>query len=251
MATDPGLVASSLSVEPLAALGLVAFTTTRVAGSFGLQSEEPVRVVMERWSGLLAACRTLGAPALASAGQVHGAALARHAGTWRGWLREKDRDGHVTTRAGLALAVTVADCTPVFLAHPGGAMALLHAGWRGTAAGILERGVEALADEGAPADELVVHLGPAICGPCYEVGPEVVTAVTGAPASGKQLFDVRAVLADRARRVGVHQVSISAWCTRCHADRLFSHRGGDAGRQLAVLARPEPSFAGAPNADMT
>lgn len=239
----PGPLASAIHVDEFVPLGVVAFTTTRAAGSFGLGSEEPVGAVMDRWSVLLADCRAAGAPALASAGQVHGADLETHGPGWRGWLRGQDRDGQVTAAFGVALAVTVADCTPVFLAHPSGPMAVLHAGWRGTAAGILERGVSALAAFGAVPEELSVHLGPAICGRCYEVGPEVRSAVTGRPATGHGLLDVRAVLAARAAAVGVRSVSLSRWCTRCDAERLYSHRGGDAGRQLAVILRPG---AGAP-----
>ena len=229
------------AVEPvaeLAALGVSAFTTTRLAGSFGLGSTEPVADVMDRWSGLLAHCRTGGAEALASAGQVHGAAVAVHAAGWRGWLRGRALDGHGTAARGVALAVTVADCTPVFLAHASGPVAMLHAGWRGTAAGILGEGLAVLRTLGAPADEVVMHCGPAICGGCYEVGPEVLEAVTGRPARGKGQLDVRAVLAEQATRAGVRSVSISAWCTRCHNDRFFSHRAGDAGRQLGVVFRP-------------
>ncbi len=238
-ATDPaGPQARGVLVEELAPLGVIGFTTTRPSGSFGLGSREPVGDVIDRWSALLGDCRALGVPALASAGQVHGAAIEHHRGGWRGWLRGKDRDGHVTADAGVALAVTVADCTPVFLAHPGGAMALLHAGWRGTAAGILERGLAQLLALGAPADEVVLHCGPAICGPCYEVGPEVMAALTGRASAGPVRLDLRAMLAERAMAAGVRSVSVSRWCTRCHADRFFSHRGGDAGRQLGVLLRP-------------
>lgn len=233
-----GPAASAEIVEPLRALGVVAFTTTRTAGSFGLGSEEPVHAVMDRWSALLADCRAGGAEALASAGQVHGAAIARHAPGWQGWLRGRERDGHATVAPGLALAVTVADCTPVFLAHPAGPIALLHAGWRGTAAGILEAGLATLRALGAPPEEVVLHCGPAICGACYEVGPEVMAAVTGRPASGKARLDMRAVLTERARRAGVRSVSISPSCTRCHNDRFFSHRAGDWGRQLGVMYRP-------------
>jgi YfiH family protein len=239
--TEPAAGGPLATAEPagaLAALGVVAFTTTRSAGSFGLGSREPVGVVMDRWSDLLADCRRAGADALASAGQVHGAAVERHGAGWRGWLRGRDRDGHATATPGMALAVTIADCTPVFLVHPAGPRALLHAGWRGTAAGILEAGFDALGALGAPAAELTMHCGPAICGACYEVGPEVLTAVTGRPASGKARLDLRALLAERADRAGVRSVSVSPWCTRCHRDRFFSHRAGDAGRQLAVLLRP-------------
>lgn len=247
-ATESGPLASGLRVEEFGSIGVVAFTTTRAAGSFGLGSTEAVADVMGRWNALMDDCRAIGAPALATAGQVHGAAVSEHGGLWRGWLREKDRDGHVTAERGVGLAVTIADCVPVFVAHPGGAVGVLHAGWRGVAAGMLEQGIAHMRRLGAPPEELLVHLGPAICGACYQVGPEVVAAVTGKPATGPQLLDLRAHLHDRATRAGVRQLRISEWCTKCHNDRLFSHRAGDAGRQLAVILRPD---ADAPNDGMT
>lgn len=216
--------------------GVLAWTTTRADGSYGLGSDEPVGEVMERWARLQDGLAALRIDRLATAHQVHGAAVERHDAGWRGWLRRRDVDGHVTTSPGTALAVTIADCTPVFVAHPGGAVAVLHAGWRGTAARILDVGLDALETMGFPADECIVHLGPSICGPCYEVGPEVLSAVSGVPAIGKGQLDVREVLQEQAWRRGVNQMSVSSACTRCHADRFFSHRGGDSGRQLGVIA---------------
>ena len=216
--------------------GVLAWTTTRADGSFGMGSPEPVGDVMDRWAHLQDGLADLGIERLATAHQVHGAVVERHGSGWRGWLRLRGVDGHVTSTPGTALAVTIADCTPVFVAHPGGAVAALHAGWRGTAARILDVGLDALGSMGFPADECVVHLGAAICGGCYEVGPEVLSAVYGGPASGKGQLDVREVLRDQASRRGVRQISASLACTRCHADRFFSHRGGDQGRQLGVIA---------------
>lgn len=230
-------LAASIHVDEFRAIGVTAFTTTRAAGSFGLGSQEPVAEVMNRWSALMDDCRAVGTPALASAGQIHGADIETHAVGWRGWLRGKDRDGHVTASAGVAMAVTIADCTPVFLAHPDGTLAMLHAGWRGTAANILERGILAMRTLGATTGELLVHFGPSICGSCYEVGPEVIEAVRGEKVAGNALLDVRANLAERAERAGCRNISISRWCTRCHRDRFFSHRAGDTGRQLGVLLR--------------
>lgn len=216
--------------------GVRAWTTGREAGSFGLGSDESVGVVMDRWTALLEALAAHGIDRLASATQVHGAQVARHDGDWRGWLRLRGVDGHITTTRGTALAVTVADCTPVFIAHPAGAVAALHAGWRGTAAGILDVGLDALKAAGYPADECVVHLGPAICGACYEVGPEVLCAVTGTPTNAHGLLDVRAVLAEQATRRHVQELTVSVACSRCQNDRFFSHRAGDAGRQLGIIA---------------
>jgi YfiH family protein len=146
-----------------------------------------------------------------------------------------EADGHFARRRGTAMAVTIADCVPVFIAHPEGAVALLHSGWRGTAARIVERALAAFSRQGLSAGDLRMHLGPAICGACYEVNAAVATALTGAPASGPQHVDLRALIAEHASKGGVHQISTSAWCTRCDNARLFSHRAGDAGRQVAVL----------------
>ncbi|MEP6835420.1 MAG: polyphenol oxidase family protein [Gemmatimonas sp.] len=222
-------------VTGLSVAGIKGWTTTTANGSFGLGSNEPVGVVMDRWSDLQSDLLSIGADRLASAHQVHGNTVSVHSAGWSGWLRQRGVDGHVTNVRGTALAVTVADCTPVFVAHPLG-IAMLHAGWRGTAANILKDGLEAMAQVGATADECVVHLGPSICVNCYEVGPEVMSAVTGVPATGKGHLDVRAVLAEQAYALGVRSIDVSDWCTKCGGGKFFSHRGGDAGRQLGVLA---------------
>lgn len=215
--------------------GVLGWTTTTVNGSFGLGSDETVGAVMDRWTALQQDLASLSVDRLASAHQVHGNAVSVHGSAWTGWLRQRGVDGHVTTEAGTALAVTVADCTPVFIAHPR-AIAMLHAGWRGTAAGILTVGLEAIVALGASPAECFVHLGPSICAPCYEVGPEVMQAVTGKPATGKGQLDVRAVLAEQAHALGVRHIDVATWCTKCGGGRFYSHRGGDAGRQLGIIA---------------
>ena len=148
-------------------------------------------------------------------------------------------DGHATAAAGLMLAVTVADCVPAFLVAPAQrAIAVLHAGWRGAAAGVLEAGLEALAGVGAAPGDLFLHLGPSICGRCYEVGPEVFTAL-GLPAPDRpRPLDLRSALAHRAVTLGIspRRVSVSRHCTRCTDSGLFSHRGGDVQRQVGFLA---------------
>ena len=214
--------------------GIRAFTTTRAVGSFGIHTEEPVREVMGRWAELQRELRPCG-PRLATARQVHGAALLVHHPSWEGWLRGDDADGHVAVDRGTAVAVTVADCVPVFLAHPCGAIALLHSGWRGTAARIVERGVEALVQRGFPASELRLHAGPAICGKCYEVSADVYRQLTGQDPGRPTTVDLRLLIADHARTAGVRRVTISDLCTRCNIDRFYSHRAGDAGRQLGVM----------------
>jgi YfiH family protein len=221
-------------LDDFAAFGITAFTTTRSAGSFGTRSEEPVGAVMARWDALRTSLAQSG-PRFATAAQVHGDRVVVHHSGWEGWLRVEQADGHAATERGTGMAVTIADCIPIFVAHPGGAIALLHSGWRGTEARIVHRGIETLTHRGFPARELRVHLGPGICGDCYEVSPDVYQRLTGRVAAAPAHVDLRAIIAAHARDAGISQITISPWCTRCHNDRFFSHRAGDAGRQLAVM----------------
>jgi polyphenol oxidase len=225
-------------VPDFESFGVTAFTTTRHAGSFGTHSDEPVRAVMGRWDALRASLQhatPLSPARFATAQQVHGTRVVEHEGAWEGWLRVSEADGHFAPRRGTAMAVTIADCVPVFIAHPEGAVALLHSGWRGTAARIVERALAAFSRQGFAASDLRLHLGPAICGACYEVSADVATALTGAAAIGPRKVDLRALIADHARRGGVQAITISSRCTRCDNARFFSHRAGDAGRRGSVI----------------
>jgi purine-nucleoside/S-methyl-5'-thioadenosine phosphorylase / adenosine deaminase len=224
-------------VPELASIGMRAFTTTRLAGSFGVAGDEPVRVVMARWDDLRAELEAAG-PRLATARQVHGDRVISHGTGWEGWLRGGDADGHFALDRGTGMAVTIADCVPVFLAHSSGAAALLHSGWRGTASRIVERAIDLFDSRGMPGGELTLHLGPAICGGCYEVSPDVFERLTGRTADRPTTVDLRALIADHARQRGVRRISISERCTRCDNDRFYSHRAGDSGRQLGVLIAP-------------
>ncbi|MCC7055498.1 MAG: polyphenol oxidase family protein [Gemmatimonadaceae bacterium] len=218
--------------------GMTAFTTARAAGSYGTHAEEPVSAVLGRWHALVGAVAALGAPQFATAAQVHGDRIVAHGSGWEGWLRAPAADGHAWLHRGVAAAVTVADCVPVFIGHPSGAGALLHSGWRGTVAGITEQAIAWFAGQGLAPGALRVHLGPSICGACYEVSPDVYAQLTGSTVQLPTRVDLRALIADRCRRLGVREVATSAWCTRCAPAALFSHRGGDPGRQLGVLITP-------------
>ena len=228
------LIGQSEPVPELDAFGIRAFTTTRAVGSFGTQSSEPVRDVMGRWYELRRELES-GGSRLATASQVHGARVLVHQPAWDGWLRSDCADGHVALDRGTALAVTVADCVPVFLAHPSGAIALLHSGWRGTAARIVDRGIDALVECGCAAADLRVHLGPAICGSCYEVSADVYAQLMGTNPGQPRTVDLRALIAGHARARGIRHITTSAMCTRCNNDRFYSHRAGDTGRQIGVM----------------
>ena len=229
------IIDDSERVDDFSSFGIRAFTTTRASGTFGLASDEPARAVMQRWRQLREDLEPHGVR-LASANQVHGSRVVIHSEGWEGWLRVDGADGHVAPQRGLALAVSVADCVPVFIAHPSGAVALLHSGWRGTAARIVERGIEALTQRGFAAGEFRMHLGPAICGSCYQVGADVFRQLTGSESSRTgECVDLRELIAGHARAAGVRHITTSALCTRCDNDRLYSHRAGDNGRQIAVI----------------
>lgn len=214
--------------------GVRAFVTTREAGTFGLPEEGEDPAALGRWHALHRSLVPLGAPRLASARQVHGTRVLVHGRTWDGWLRVDGADGHLLVEGGAA-AITIADCVPVFFAHPSGVAAIVHAGWRGVVGGILRETVDAFAARGLAAGELLVHLGPSICGRCYEVGVDVYEQLTGWPTRRPRQVDLRALLAEQAKALGVRRWSASGECTKCDNDRLFSHRAGDAGRQVAVI----------------
>ncbi len=191
----------------------------------------------ERWQALL---DETGFRAIAHARQVHGTTVAVHGALPPGvHIDAGAADGHATAEADVLLAVTVADCVPIYMVDPGRrVVALLHAGWRGISDGIMASGVRTLIERyGAKPAHLHVHLGPAICGRCYEVGPEVFEAL-GLPAPCRPApADVRAVLVSRALALGVPHghVTVSEQCTRCGSAGLFSHRGGRSERQAALL----------------
>jgi YfiH family protein len=179
-------------------------------------------------------------PATVFGRQVHGRTVRWHEALPGGGLIVDATDGHATAQPGVLLTISVADCTPVYLADPTrGTIALLHAGWRGTAAGILEAGVALLVGRGgSDVSDIVMHCGVAICGTCYEVGSEVAEALGEPPVSGKTHVDIRAVLAAQAAALGIEQVSVSPFCT-AHDAGFHSHRGsgGRAGRMIAYLGR--------------
>ena len=221
-------------VEGVAGFGIRAFTTTREAGTFGLSGADPVGEVLSRWTSLQIELAEK-ARRIVIGRQVHGATVLTHSGGWEGFLRTGEADGHIAAERGIILTVSVADCVPIFMAHPSGVVGILHSGWRGTVARIVDAGLKGFGRLGLATDELKVHLGPAICGRCYEVSAEVRAELTGQPVNRAGNVDIRSLIAEQARDAGVLDVTVSADCTKCDNDRYFSHRAGDHGRQLGVI----------------
>jgi YfiH family protein len=183
-------------------------------------------------------CAELGVPRdrIVQGRQVHGAVVARVDGP----APVADGvDGHATGQAGLALLVLAADCLPIVLAARG-AVAVVHAGWRGLAGGILGAGVRALRDAGGRGP-VTAAVGPGAGGCCYEVGDEVRAAFADVPeARDGRTLDLKAVAAARLRAAGVETVHDTGLCTMCSDPALFfSHRrdGGVTGRQAGVAWR--------------
>lgn len=221
-------------VAEFAGFGIRAFTTTREAGTFSLSGPDPVGEVMARWTGLQDQLSPFARRTVIGR-QVHGSNVITHRGGWEGLLRTGEADGHLAAERGIVLTVSIADCVPVFMAHPSGIVGLLHSGWRGTVGRIVDAGINAFGRLGLPPDELKVHLGPAICGRCYEVSADVRAQLTGQPVNRAGNVDLRSLIAEHARDLGVSDISVSPDCTKCDNDRYFSHRAGDTGRQLAVI----------------
>lgn len=162
-------------------------------------------------------------------------------------------DAVVTDAPGTAVGVYVADCVPILVADVRtGACAAVHAGWRGTVAGVLGATLRRMTAElGARATDLRVAIGPAIGACCFEVGPEVVAAVEAAfpeaRAGGAILrrtprahVDLAWLNRAAAEAAGVASDAIDAAgvCTRCDAARFFSYRrdGGRTGQLAAFVA---------------
>lgn len=206
------------------------------------------------WAGV-AASVGCAAPRLERVHQVHGAMVrVVRAGGLGGPV--PDADAAVTRDPGTAVAVVAADCVPILLADPvSGAVAAVHAGWRGTAANVAGAAVAALTREWdvVPA-RLVAAIGPSIGACCYAVGPELVTAFAQAGHAPDRLDrwfhreDDRLVLdlwtanRDLLEAAGLVAANIhtAGLCTKTHRDVFDSFRaeGERAGRMAAIIVAP-------------
>jgi polyphenol oxidase len=163
----------------------------------------------------------------------------------------EEADAVISTQHGLAACVAVADCVPILLADPrSGAVAAVHAGWRGTLAHVAARAVEALAREaGALPADLLVAVGPAIGPCCYEVSPDLARlfrndlgAGVGVAGPGGPRLDLWLANEFVLRQAGVarERIEVLGRCTACEPDAFFSHRRdrGVTGRQVGFIAPP-------------
>jgi YfiH family protein len=170
--------------------------------------------------------------------QVHGATVRRAVEPPSEERPVTEDDGQATALPGHPALVFVADCTPVLLAADG-AVAALHTGWRGLAAGILAEGVAALRELGATGP-VTALIGPGARGCCYEVGEEVHATFERHDARrGERNLDLPAIVRAELVEAGVGAVHDSGLCTMCSFGLFFSHRrdGGVTGRQAGIVWR--------------
>ena len=153
-------------------------------------------------------------------------------------------DAAVTTRRGAGLAVLTADCAAVGLGSPEGVAGVVHAGWRGLRAGVVEATVTAMRRLGATKVEAV--LGPCIHPCCYPFGDDDLFAVTSRfgekvrsrDSEGRSALDVPAAVRSALRSGGAALVGDADVCTSCSTGHWSWRRGRDARRQATVVWRP-------------
>lgn len=258
----------ALTVPALGGTGAVAAVTARAGGvsdgpyatlNLSLSvGDDPARVLENRRR--LAAAFEARLEDFVFARQVHGAGVAVVGDADRGSGARSledavgDVDALVTTTPGVVLAILTADCLPVVLHDPvAGVLACVHAGWRGTVAGVTAAAVAALRDLGSRPSDIVAGLGPAIAGDRYQVGPDVheaVTAAFGAAATGflrpdlrpgaspgRWLLDLPAANRHALCAAGVPDAQIHATPLTTGSGDFFSDRAARPCGRLALIAR--------------
>ncbi len=190
--------------------------------------------------------------AFARVRQVHGNRVVQAAAARGPGVPGEEADAIVSTQSELAACVSVADCVPILIAHPRSrVVAAVHAGWRGTLAGIAGEAVRALeAAHGARPEELLAVIGPSIGPCCYEVSVDLAERfrlelgpAVANPLPGRARVDLWLANETILRAAGVHRTRIETLgrCTSCEIELFFSHRrdAGRTGRQIAFIA---PAF---------
>lgn len=151
-------------------------------------------------------------------------------GVKRPW--EYGVDACITTLKNVPLLCYSADCVPILIyAEDIGAIAAIHAGWRGSESGIARKTVQEIISLGAAAKNIYAAIGPCIGQCCYEVDGDVALRFgekyyTQKPLS-KYMLDLGRVNYDLIKECGVKEenISLSEICTKCNNDLFFSHRG--------------------------
>lgn len=253
----------ALVCEPLEREGFANAFSTRGGGvsaypdaslnlaGFDEDSAENIRENRRRFVSLVG-----GEWALAACWQVHGREVRVVRDASEASNESERCDALATGLPGLLLGVKTADCVPVVLGDSRtGACAAVHAGWRGTLAGIVKHALATLQKEfGTKPSDVRAAIGPAALACCYEVGPEVVEAfraeVSNADAlftptqEGRALVDLHRANLEQLTESGVRPERVHALplCTICRPEDFFSYRRdkrvhGRTGRLLSVIGR--------------
>lgn len=200
----------------------------------------------------------LGVPAteIAFLSQVHGRGVVVIDPTFtrplRPQLAEREGDALISGEAGLACAVRTADCVPILLGdRRSGAVAAIHAGWRGVVRGVIEAALERLTAVAGGSPELVAAIGPHIGPEAFEVGEDVAAELAGASSAdgaidrtrGKPRVALARIVRAKLEASGVARAQIEdvPGCTMSEPERFFSYRrdGKRSGRHLsAIVPRP-------------
>lgn len=181
--------------------------------------------------------------------QVHGNTSYRCSGP--GQMHRQEADILISREPGTALAVRTADCLPILLADVHhGIIAAVHAGWRGTAAGVVCRAVEEMVSLGAEPEQIITALGPCIGPCCFKIGRDAADLLAASCAGAESCIgdqpalhaDLQAINRLQLLQSGVSAQRIESFsdCTVCHPDRYYSYRrdGKNSGRHLGVVALP-------------
>jgi hypothetical protein len=208
-----------MTFEPLTALGIRHGFAVRQPG---------MNVVEDRVYQKLA-----GRAKLATARQTHSTTVQVIDDAFDSFYpQEVAADALLSGRAGVTIAIHVADCVPVFIAHRGGrAVGLVHAGWRGTAEGFALKAARRFIEYfKLDPSEVTAGVGPAIESACYPVGPEVAERfnndVKRRGDGDAWLLDLKQESFNQLQWAGLEarSISVSGLCTRCRPDLLHSYR---------------------------
>lgn len=193
-------------------------------------------------------------PTVAAAKQIHSTIILRPRKSELPYTELPEGDGFFTDEPGVTLCVKIADCIPILLwsgetEHP--AVAALHGGWRGSAAGIAPKGVAQLCTLGADPGKIVALIGAGIGVCCYEVGEDFRAAFTAAlgedtakkylqSREGKLFADLKGLNRHLLLESGLREehIDICPECTCCAPERFFSHRAskGLRGTMAAMIS---------------
>jgi polyphenol oxidase len=178
--------------------------------------------------------------------QVHGNTVLLVDATTATTALQTRADILVTNQPGFLIMQRYADCVPILLWHPHGAVvSVAHAGWRGTALNVSRTAAAAVAELGGEANSIRAGIGPSIGPCCFEVGEEVVAAFPDHPDAasigprGRLHLDLWEINRRQLAAAGIpeSQIELSGACTRCQPETYFSHRalGYPAGRFGAAI----------------